>query len=183
MPYTVHIPPYIQSVYSVCYMQALLIPLLPSNSMVPTLYYTQSLNVISKFQIVPKENIKRKSFHFKFHDNHTVCSRSSEPFYIVSSHIIWVTTSWTHSRYNCTVPLSLREDIMMDTVCSRSSDSFYAAMFYIKWVTTSWTHSRYNCTDLCLATTGVFKSVPTTLRTDYSPRKQHTAKYCLFKKL
>ena len=28
----------------------------------------------------------------------TMCPRSSEPFYIVSYYIKWVTTSWTHSR-------------------------------------------------------------------------------------
>ena len=28
---------------------------------------------------------------------HTVCPRSSDPFYIVSYYIIWVTTSWTYS--------------------------------------------------------------------------------------
>ena len=27
----------------------------------------------------------------------TVCPRSSDPFYIVSYYINWVTTSWTHS--------------------------------------------------------------------------------------
>ena len=28
----------------------------------------------------------------------TICLRSSDPFYIVSYYIKWVTTSWTHSR-------------------------------------------------------------------------------------
>ena len=28
----------------------------------------------------------------------TVCPRSSDPFYIVTYYIKWVTTSWTHSR-------------------------------------------------------------------------------------
>ena len=28
---------------------------------------------------------------------YTVCPRSSDPFYIVSYYIKWVTTSWTHS--------------------------------------------------------------------------------------
>ena len=27
----------------------------------------------------------------------TICSRSSDPFYIVTQYIEWVTTSWTHS--------------------------------------------------------------------------------------
>ena len=27
----------------------------------------------------------------------TICPRSSDPFYIVSYYIKWVTTSWTHS--------------------------------------------------------------------------------------
>ena len=30
---------------------------------------------------------------------HTVCPRSSDPFYIVSCYIKWGTTSWTHSMY------------------------------------------------------------------------------------
>ena len=30
-------------------------------------------------------------------NNLTICLRSSDPFYIVSYYIIWVTTSWTHS--------------------------------------------------------------------------------------
>ena len=29
--------------------------------------------------------------------NHTVCPRSSDPFYIVSYDMKWVTTSWTYS--------------------------------------------------------------------------------------
>ena len=28
---------------------------------------------------------------------HTACPRSSDPFYIVSYYMEWVTTSWTHS--------------------------------------------------------------------------------------
>ena len=54
----------------------------------------------------------------------TVCPSSSDPFYVVSYCITWVTTSWTHS-----------------TVCPGSSDPFYAVSYCIKWVTTSWTHS------------------------------------------
>ena len=33
----------------------------------------------------------------KLLDHHTVCPRSSDPFYIVTNYIKWVTTSWTHS--------------------------------------------------------------------------------------
>ena len=29
---------------------------------------------------------------------HTMCPRSSDPFYIVTYYIIWVTTSWTHGK-------------------------------------------------------------------------------------
>ena len=43
----------------------------------------------------------------------TVCPRSSDPFYIVSYYIKWVTTSWTYS----------------------------IVTYDIKWVTTSWTYS------------------------------------------
>ena len=28
---------------------------------------------------------------------YTICQRSSDPFYLVSYYIKWVTTSWTHS--------------------------------------------------------------------------------------
>ena len=31
--------------------------------------------------------------------NLTICPRSSDPFYIASYYIKWVTTSWTHSIY------------------------------------------------------------------------------------
>ena len=31
---------------------------------------------------------------------HTVCPRGSDPFYIVSYYIKWVTSSWTHSSSN-----------------------------------------------------------------------------------
>ena len=31
-------------------------------------------------------------------DNHTVCPRSSDPFYIVAYCIKWDTTSWTYSK-------------------------------------------------------------------------------------
>ena len=33
-------------------------------------------------------------------NSHTLCPRSSDPFYIVTYHIKWVTTSWTHSTNN-----------------------------------------------------------------------------------
>ena len=32
-------------------------------------------------------------------DQNTVCPGSSDPFYIVSYYIKWVTNSWTHSTY------------------------------------------------------------------------------------
>ena len=32
---------------------------------------------------------------------YTVCPRSSDPFYIVTYYLIWVTTSWTGSKYLC----------------------------------------------------------------------------------
>ena len=60
----------------------------------------------------------------------TVCQRSSDPFYIVSYYIKWVTT-----------------------VCPRSSTPIlwccvgsYILSYYIKWVTTSWTYSNKNIT-------------------------------------
>ena len=33
-------------------------------------------------------------------NNHTVCPRSSDPFYIVTYYIEWVSTSWTDSKHN-----------------------------------------------------------------------------------
>ena len=47
--------------------------------------------------------------------NHTVCPGSSDPFYVVTYYIKWVTT-----------------------VCPGSSDPFYIAS--LLWVTTSWTY-------------------------------------------
>ena len=32
-----------------------------------------------------------------WYGNATVCPRSSDPFYVVSYYIKWVTTSWAHS--------------------------------------------------------------------------------------
>ena len=37
------------------------------------------------------------NWHNVEYDYLTVCPRSSDPFYIVSYYIKWVTTSWTHS--------------------------------------------------------------------------------------
>ena len=34
---------------------------------------------------------------------YTICSRRSDPFYIVSYYIKWVTTSWTYSSIHYTV--------------------------------------------------------------------------------
>ena len=31
-------------------------------------------------------------------DIYTICPKSSDPFYIVTYYIKWVTTSWTHSK-------------------------------------------------------------------------------------
>ena len=31
---------------------------------------------------------------------HTVCPRSSDPFYIVTHYVNWVTTSWAYSMFN-----------------------------------------------------------------------------------
>ena len=31
-------------------------------------------------------------------ENHTACPRSSDPFYVVTYYIKWVTSSWTHSK-------------------------------------------------------------------------------------
>ena len=32
------------------------------------------------------------------HPSHTVCPSSSDPFYLVSYYVKWVTTSWTYGR-------------------------------------------------------------------------------------
>ena len=41
--------------------------------------------------------IGAKQFTNKETDKHTICPRSSDPFYIVTYYMKWVTTSWTHS--------------------------------------------------------------------------------------
>ena len=92
-------------------------------------------------------------------DFNTVCPGSSDPFYIVSYYIKWVTTSWTHSIYRSQVLLppspekcyvifsffhvsfSLSNWIpFQNTVCPGSSGPFYIVTYYVKWVTTSWTY-------------------------------------------
>ena len=85
----------------------------------------------------------------------TVCPGSSNPFYIISCYIKWVTTSWTHSNYAgaCSstgskpdggevkfkkLKLSHKTksqvrfcDIILYTVCPRSSDPFlYSKVLY-----------------------------------------------------
>ena len=56
----------------------------------------------------------------------TVCLRSSDPFYIVTCYIKWVTTSWTDGT----------------TLRRRSNDPFYQVTHYITWGTASRTHSE-----------------------------------------
>ena len=56
-----------------------------------------------------------------------MCPRSSDPFYIVTYYMKWVTTSWTNSTDTA-------------TVCQRSSAPLYIVTYYIKWVTNSLTH-------------------------------------------
>ena len=73
--------------------------------------------------------------------------RSSDPFYIASYYIKWVTTSWEtiEERFNqflcCTLAILFCATLIEHTVCPGSSDPFYIVSHYIKWVTTSWTHS------------------------------------------
>ena len=42
------------------------------------------------------ENIKQQGYGLSF--SYTICLGSSDPFYIVTYYIKWVTTSWTYSR-------------------------------------------------------------------------------------
>ena len=71
----------------------------------------------------------------------TASPRSSDPFYIVTYYIKWVTTSWTYSKY---IDTNLFSNFKLHTtVCPGSSDQFYIVTSYIKWVTTYWTYSSY----------------------------------------
>ena len=83
----------------------------------------------------------------------TICPGSSDPFYIVSYYIKWVTTSWTYSIDESVEKRALNPQLVNTrwligqccapavTVCPRSSDPFYIVSYYINWVNTSWTHS------------------------------------------
>ena len=78
------------------------------------------LNGVSKYSaifviILKNTALRRKSnklqnhitLIFVCHIYHvTVCPRSSDPIYIISNYIKWVTTSWTASIYYCHAPVA-----------------------------------------------------------------------------
>ena len=66
---------------------------------------------------------EKQVIHYPHPQTYTVCPGSSDPFYIVSWYIKWVTTAWTHSN----TPLKIY------TVCPRSSYPFYISIYYINW--------------------------------------------------
>ena len=41
-----------------------------------------------------------KIIQLRVPESHTLCPRSSDPFYVVSYNMKWVTTSWTYSIYH-----------------------------------------------------------------------------------
>ena len=49
----------------------------------------------------------------------TVCPRSSDPIYIVTYYISWVTTSWTYSMRN-ELPMTTALLVVLDSVISRA---------------------------------------------------------------
>ena len=54
-----------------------------------------------------------------------MCPRSSDPFYLASYYIKWVTTFWSHSTKRLwVIGVDLRRSDV-NTVCPRSSDPFY----------------------------------------------------------
>ena len=50
---------------------------------------------------------------------YTICPRSSDPFYVVSYYIKWVTTSWTHSTYHIEIMRLLRQGFFWYTGTTR----------------------------------------------------------------
>ena len=58
---------------------------------------------------------------------YTICPRSSDPFYIVSYYIKWVTTSWTYSIYltEGTVTLVPPPQMVFRPCLKRSLDDTY----------------------------------------------------------
>ena len=65
----------------------------------------------------------------------TACPRSSDPFYLLSYYIKWVTTSWTYSIIKIGVKwMKLSSNRL--TACPRSSDPFYL----LSWM--AWSNKR-----------------------------------------
>ena len=62
---------------------------------------------------------------FVFHIFFTVCLGSSDPFYVVSYYVKWVTTSWTHSMFK---NFSLRVNVIFSY---EHSYSFIVLFLYI----------------------------------------------------
>ena len=64
----------------------------------------QMTNIIENFEhesrVTSRKELKKKQKK-KAQESFTVCPESSDPFYIVSYYIKWVTTSWTHSTSGC----------------------------------------------------------------------------------
>ena len=71
----------------------------------------------------------------------TVCPRSSDPFYIVSYYIKWVTTSWTHS---------IKKGIILE-----STPCMYKACMSISTKTLWMYDSAYETYECCAEVDGI----------------------------
>ena len=68
---------------------------LPKNIHLDTLYHVDIENKLLSFKIIKSKSTKLVLV--KTMVTFTVCQRSSDPFYVVTYYIKWVTTSWTYS--------------------------------------------------------------------------------------
>ena len=74
-----------------------------------------------------------------------MCPRSSDPFYLASYYIKWVTTFWSHSTKRLwVIGVDLGRSDVNITLCSRSSDLFHKVTNLKYWVTTSWKRTHSN---------------------------------------
>ena len=62
--------------------------------------------------------IDRKSDKKALLLSYTICPRSSDPFYIVSYYIKWVTTFWTYSKSKCNL-IRIKKKIISHHLCTK----------------------------------------------------------------
>ena len=75
-------------------------PIIHRSSLSPSL--PPSPLPLSLFPSIAKRrnSCEGRVLHHRYYNRYTVCPRSSDPFYVVTYYIKWVTNSWTYSIYS-----------------------------------------------------------------------------------